>query len=68
MVMHQAPTNAEDHEGVAHFHIEFYPPNRTAEKLKYLAGSEVGAGTFVVDALPESTAAELRNAMEEARR
>jgi UDPglucose--hexose-1-phosphate uridylyltransferase len=68
MVMHQAPTNGEVHEGVAHFHIEFYPPNRTAEKLKYLAGSEVGAGAFIVDALPESTAAELRNAVEEARR
>jgi DNA-binding beta-propeller fold protein YncE len=53
---------------VAHFHIEFYPPNRTAEKLKYLAGSEVGAGAFIVDALPETTAAALREAVEEARR
>jgi UDPglucose--hexose-1-phosphate uridylyltransferase len=68
MAMHQAPTDGEDHEGVAHFHIEFYPPNRTAEKLKYLAGSEVGAGAFIVDALPETTAAALRDAVEEARR
>ena len=68
MAMHQAPTDGEDHEGVAHFHIEFYPPNRTAEKLKYLAGSEVGAGAFIVDALPETTAAALREAVEEARR
>jgi UDPglucose--hexose-1-phosphate uridylyltransferase len=52
---------------VAHFHIEFYPPNRTAEKLKYLAGSEVGAGAFVVDALPETTATELREVMGEVR-
>jgi UDPglucose--hexose-1-phosphate uridylyltransferase len=66
--MHQAPTDGEDHEGVAHFHIEFYPPNRTAEKLKYLAGSEVGAGAFIGDALPEKTAAALREAVEEARR
>lgn len=66
MVMHQAPTNGEDHEGVAHFHIEFYPPNRTTEKLKYLAGSEVGAGAFIMDALPEQTAGKLREAVEDA--
>ena len=63
MVMHQAPTDGRDHGGVAHFHVEFYPPNRTAEKLKYLAGSETGAGAFIMDALPEDTAAELREAM-----
>jgi UDPglucose--hexose-1-phosphate uridylyltransferase len=64
MVMHQAPTDGEDHEGVAHFHIEFYPPNRTADKLKYLAGSETGAGAYIVDALPEETARALREAVE----
>ncbi|HEX2728257.1 MAG TPA: galactose-1-phosphate uridylyltransferase [Rubrobacteraceae bacterium] len=64
MVMHQAPTNGEDHSGVAHFHIEFYPPNRTAEKLKYLAGSEIGAGAFIMDALPEQTSGKLREAVE----
>ena len=46
MVMHQAPTDGGDYEGVAHFHIEFYPPNRTADKLKYLAGSETGRGAL----------------------
>ncbi len=40
---------------MAHFHVEFYPPNRTAEKLEYLAGSEVRAGAFIADALPETT-------------
>ena len=64
MVMHQAPTDGDDYEGVAHFHVEFYPPNRTAEKLKYLAGSEQGAGAFIVDALPEQTAETLRQAVE----
>ena len=66
MVMHQAPTDGEDHGGIAHFHIEFYPPNRTADKLKYLAGSETGAGAFVMDALPESTAQTLKEAVESA--
>jgi UDPglucose--hexose-1-phosphate uridylyltransferase len=64
MVMHQAPTDGGDYGGVAHFHVEFYPPNRTADKLKYLAGSETGAGAYVVDALPEQTAARLREAVE----
>jgi UDPglucose--hexose-1-phosphate uridylyltransferase len=63
MVMHQAPTDGGDYEGVAHFHIEFYPPNRTADKLKYLAGSETGAGAYVMDALPERTAGRLREAV-----
>jgi UDPglucose--hexose-1-phosphate uridylyltransferase len=65
MVMHQAPTDGGDYAGTAHFHIEFYPPHRTAEKLKYLAGSETGAGEFVVDALPEETAESLRRAIGE---
>jgi UDPglucose--hexose-1-phosphate uridylyltransferase len=57
MVMHQAPVGGDPD---AHFHIEFYPLNRSAEKLKYRAGCETGAGTFVTDALPEQWAAHLR--------
>lgn len=64
MAMHQAPTDGEDHTGGAHFHIEFYPPNRTAEKLKYLAGSEQGAGAYIMDVAPEKTAETLREAVE----
>ena len=30
------------------------------DRLKYLAGSEVGAGAFTADTLPEAKAAELR--------
>lgn len=59
MVMHQKPTDGGDYPG-SHFHLEFYPPNRTAQKLKYLAGCESGAGTFVNDTLPEEKAGELR--------
>jgi UDPglucose--hexose-1-phosphate uridylyltransferase len=64
MVMHQAPTDGGEHAGIAHFHIEFYPPNRTADKLKYLAGSETGAGAYVMDVLPEDSAAALRGKVE----
>lgn len=42
------------------FHVEFYPPHRTADKLKYLAGSESGAGAFINDLLPEDAAGQLR--------
>ncbi|MDQ6725415.1 MAG: galactose-1-phosphate uridylyltransferase [Actinomycetota bacterium] len=63
MSMHQAPTDDGDHEHVSHFHIEFTPLHRTAEKLKYLAGSELGAGAFINDTAPEDTAARLRDAV-----
>jgi UDPglucose--hexose-1-phosphate uridylyltransferase len=62
MAIHQAPTDGEDYSRIAHLHVEFYPPHRTHEKLKYLAGSELGAGSFSVDMLPEVTAATLREA------
>jgi UDPglucose--hexose-1-phosphate uridylyltransferase len=57
MVVHQAPTNGHSD---GHLHIEFYPPLRSATKLKYLAGCEQGAGTFIMDVLPEASAASLR--------
>src|SRR5688572_18656109 len=63
MAIHQRPSNSGPY-GDYHFHIEFYPPMRTAEKLKYLAGSETGAGMFINDTLPEAKAAELRDLVE----
>src|ERR1035437_7019433 len=61
MAVHQAPTDAVEHPA-AHLHIEFYPLHRRPDRLKYLAGVELGAGTWVNDTYPESTAAELREA------
>jgi UDPglucose--hexose-1-phosphate uridylyltransferase len=58
MILHQAPVGSSPHE--SHFHIEFYPPYRSAAKLKFLAGSELGAGMFTSDTLPEEKAAELQ--------
>ncbi len=68
MAVHQAPTVAASRPGAqtagqGHLHVEFYPPLRTAEKLKYLAGSEQGAGAFISDTLPEESAARLREAI-----
>ncbi len=60
MVLHQAPTE-DGADG--HLHVEFYPPLRTAEKLKFAAGSEQGAGTFIMDVMPEDSARALREAI-----
>lgn len=60
MAMHQAPTDG-DKWPEAHLHIEFYPPHRRSDRLKYLAGVELGAGTFVNDTRPEDTATQLRD-------
>jgi len=59
MVLHQQPSDGDNYD-FYHFHIEFYPPMRTATKLKFLAGSESGAGMFINDTLAEEKAAELR--------
>ena len=81
MVVHQAPTaipspaqrssaaapSLAPSAGSGHLHVEFYPPLRTAEKLKYLAGSEQGAGVFISDTLPEESAAALSEAIASAR-
>lgn len=60
MAMHQRPVGRGWRHH--HFHVEFYPPNRTADRLKYLAGSELGAGAFILDARAEDTARNLRDA------
>lgn len=59
MPLHQAPTDGGDYSGF-HFHIEFHPPLRRPNLLKYLAGPEIGGGNFLSDTAPEDKAAELR--------
>ena len=59
MPLHQAPTDGGDYSGF-HFHIEFHPPLRKPNLLKYLAGPEIGGGNFLSDTSPEEKAAELR--------
>ena len=59
MAWYQAPTDGKAHPE-SHLHAEFYPPYRTPEKLKYLAGTELAAGFFAMDALPEEKARELQ--------
>lgn len=59
MALHQAPTDGADYSGF-HFHIEFHPPLRKPDLLKYLAGPEIGGGNFLSDTAPEQKAEELR--------
>jgi UDPglucose--hexose-1-phosphate uridylyltransferase len=61
MSMHQRASDGVERAG-DHLHVEFMPPYRSPDKLKYLASVETGAGTFINDTAPEEKAAELRDA------
>ncbi len=63
MALHQRPVNGPDAEPYYHFHIEFYPPLRDRERLKFLASSETGAWAPCNTAAVEDTAAVLRAAI-----
>lgn len=56
MVFHAAPKG----DVPFHFHVEFHPRLRAANRYKYLAGTELGAGAYTVDVLPEEAARRLR--------
>ncbi len=59
MLVRQAPVRGT-HE-YFHFHVAFFPIQRSATKIKFLAGIESGAGTFLNDTVAEDRAEELRN-------
>jgi UDPglucose--hexose-1-phosphate uridylyltransferase len=63
MCMHQDPTDGGDYP-YYHYHIEFYPPLRDRDKLKYSASSETGAWAHINTTVPEEKAAELRAAVD----
>ncbi len=60
MNFYQAPVNSGA-VNYWNFFIQITPPYRNKDRLKYLAGTELGAGTFVNDSLPEEKAMELKN-------
>ena len=59
MVLHQRPTDGKPYP-YYHFHVEFYPPYREKNKIKYFASVETGSGTVTFDYTPEMKAKELR--------
>ncbi|WP_156757643.1 galactose-1-phosphate uridylyltransferase [Actinokineospora pegani] len=57
---HQAPVRTG--RDLAWLHLEVFSVLRTADKLKYLAGSESGMAVWINDVAPEDLAARLRSA------
>jgi len=62
MAVHQAPCRGKF--DFYHLHIEFYPRNRERGRIKFLAGIEIGGGTFTNDSDPEEKAMEIKKAIE----
>jgi UDPglucose--hexose-1-phosphate uridylyltransferase len=67
MCMHNAPVNSEEeypnNADYFHFHIEFYPPMRSADKQQFMASSETGIWAHCNPTAPEEKAGELRAAV-----
>ena len=61
MCMYQNPVNSGNTD-FHHFHIAFYPPMRSADKIKFNASSETGAWAHCNPTCPEATSEELRAA------
>ena len=59
-ILRNVPCDDRDPEPY-HFHIEFCPPLRSRDKLKYMAGFETGGGNIVNPSLPSESAATLRS-------
>ncbi|HEX7354488.1 MAG TPA: galactose-1-phosphate uridylyltransferase [Mycobacteriales bacterium] len=62
--VYQAPTDGGRWDPVSHLRVSICPPHRAADRLKYLAGSELLAGAFLTDVAPEAAAATLRAVVE----
>lgn len=65
MCFHQTPVNAKEYadaDDYYHFHIEFYPPLREANKIKFYASSEMGVWAACNPMAIEQTAVTLKEA------
>ena len=65
MVMHQGPVNHElekPSREFFHWHIEFYPPLRARDRIKFYASSEMGAWAAANVVAVEQSAKQLRDA------
>lgn len=59
MAHHNAPYHVGD-VNAYHFHIEFYPPYRGPDRIKYLAGVELGTNTIINPTNPSDNAKKLK--------
>lgn len=65
MCIHQTPVNSDEYSDCDvyfRFHIEFYPPLRDANRIKFYASSEMGGWAAANTRAVEETAEELRQA------
>lgn len=60
MMFFQAPFNTKDYSDIFHFHVEFNPPKRDKNKLKWMASVETGTWSFINPIVPEQAAKMLR--------
>jgi len=60
-VFQNCPCSGDFNPEPYHFHIEFLPPLRSRDKLKYMAGFESGGGNIINPSLPEESARVLRD-------
>ena len=60
-IFRNAPCSEEFSLDPYHFHIEFCPPLRSRDKLKYMAGFETGGGNIINPSLPVESAEALRS-------
>jgi UDPglucose--hexose-1-phosphate uridylyltransferase len=60
-ILHNAPCAKRLSPEPFHFHIEFCPPLRSADKMKYMAGFETGGGNIINPMQPEESAEILRS-------
>ncbi len=60
-IFQNAPCSKSMDPAPYHFHIEFCPPLRAHDKLKYMAGFETGGGNIVNPSLPCESAVKLRS-------
>jgi UDPglucose--hexose-1-phosphate uridylyltransferase len=66
MCFHQGAVNSQewiDQRDYFRFHVEFYPPLRAANAIKYYASSEMGAWAAANTRAVEETAIELKTAL-----
>lgn len=59
MAFHQAPCDGHDYSFYP-FHVEYHPPLRKPDTMKYLAGPEIGGGSMTNESDPDEKAAELK--------
>lgn len=60
MIIYNAPTEKSESNNLFGFHIEFYPPLLSKDKIKYIAGFDLGCGNILNSVDPNEAAEYLR--------